>query len=432
MNAAPGIVTSGVGPPNAAVEVQPGMLVQPVVLVDEYGQYVTTSGSLATAGYLATQTTSVYVAGGSAPTTGQELIATSGTTATWQFGASGVLTTLGDMLFENSTPALARLAGNTSTTKMFLTQTGNGTVSANPAWGTIATSDLPAATTAVQGAVILSGSASTIQPAGTAASAGAIVTTKAAYADHIHPPGSSFLCAPTVYAPASQTSLTVIGQVMAPFVSEATTVAAGSNGGEISTIASWSSPSAGVLDVASTAGFPSSGTLFVAASGTTVAIVTYTGTAGGNQFTGCAYVSGSASGTVATGGAVGLAAGAASLVNTGSFTAPASGEVMVTVTFVGLGASSANIVGLGLAATGTVTPMVTNVETTTADGGAAQIPWTIRFLVTGLNPGTSYDFDLVGCVTAGGSFKVVAQGQTSTALSSGSTGGPAIMTVQAI
>jgi hypothetical protein len=72
-----------------------------------------------------------------------ELVATSGSAATWQFGASGVLTTLGDMLFENSTPALARLAGNTSATKMFLTQTGNGTISANPAWGTIAAADVP-------------------------------------------------------------------------------------------------------------------------------------------------------------------------------------------------------------------------------------------------------------------------------------------------
>jgi hypothetical protein len=197
MPPAPGIVTSGTGPPNAVVEIQPGMNVQPVVLVDQNGQYVTTSGSTATAGYLADLTgsvavfaapaptagqvltatsgstatwqsgstetagylattgASVYVAGGSAPSTGQELIATSGTTATWQFGASGVLTTLGDMLFENSTPALARLAGNTSATKMFLTQTGNGTVSAAPAWGTVTSSDLPTAGTAAQGAVLL-------------------------------------------------------------------------------------------------------------------------------------------------------------------------------------------------------------------------------------------------------------------------------------
>jgi hypothetical protein len=88
------------------------------------------------------------------------------------------------------------------------------------------------------------------------------------------------------------------------------TVAAGSNGGEISAIATWSSPSAGVLDIASigsgSAAFPSTGgTVTVAASGSTTAIVNYTGTATG-QLTGCTYVSGSATGTVATSGAVTL------------------------------------------------------------------------------------------------------------------------------
>lgn len=80
-----------------------------------------------------------------------------------------------------------------------------------------------------------------------------------------------------------------------------TTVAAGSNGGQISTIASWTAPSPGVLSAASTSGFPSAGTLIVQASGSaTGAFVTYTGIAG-STFTGCAYVSGAATGTVATG-----------------------------------------------------------------------------------------------------------------------------------
>ena len=53
------------------------------------------------------------------------------------------LTTLGDTLYENSTPAPTRLPGNTSATKNFLTQTGTGTASAAPAWGTIAAGDVP-------------------------------------------------------------------------------------------------------------------------------------------------------------------------------------------------------------------------------------------------------------------------------------------------
>ena len=62
-----------------------------------------------------------------------------------------------------------------------------------------------------------------------------------------------------------------------------------------------------MLDVASggAAFWPAAGTINVAASGSTTAVVTYTGISG-NSLTGCAYVSGSATGTVSTGGAVTL------------------------------------------------------------------------------------------------------------------------------
>lgn len=43
-------------------------------------------------------------------------------------------TTLGDLVYENATPAPARLPGNTTTTQKFLTQTGTGSVSAAPVW----------------------------------------------------------------------------------------------------------------------------------------------------------------------------------------------------------------------------------------------------------------------------------------------------------
>ena len=84
-----------------------------------------------------------------------------------------------------------------------------------------------------------------------------------------------------------------------------TTVAAGSNGGTISAIATWGGTYGGngVLDVASTSSWPTAGTITVAASSSTTAVVTYTGVSG-TSFTGCAYVSGSPSGTISTGGAV--------------------------------------------------------------------------------------------------------------------------------
>lgn len=57
--------------------------------------------------------------------------------------SSNPMTTLGDMMFENATPAAARLPGSISATKNFLTQTGNGTISATPAWGLLASGDIP-------------------------------------------------------------------------------------------------------------------------------------------------------------------------------------------------------------------------------------------------------------------------------------------------
>ena len=50
---------------------------------------------------------------------------------------------LGDIVHGNATPAWARLAGNITTTKQFLSQTGTGAVSAAPAWAAIADADVP-------------------------------------------------------------------------------------------------------------------------------------------------------------------------------------------------------------------------------------------------------------------------------------------------
>jgi hypothetical protein len=57
---------------------------------------------------------------------------------------SSVLTTLGDMLYRNGSD-LQRLAGNTTSTRKFLQQTGTGSASAAPAWDTLQVSDLPSA-----------------------------------------------------------------------------------------------------------------------------------------------------------------------------------------------------------------------------------------------------------------------------------------------
>ena len=99
-------------------------------------------------------------------------------------GFSNPMTTLGDLIYENATPAAARLAADMSNTRKFLRTQASGGVGQAPAWDTLVAGDLPAATTSAQGAVILDGTASDITATGTAAAAGAVG--KAADAGHTH------------------------------------------------------------------------------------------------------------------------------------------------------------------------------------------------------------------------------------------------------
>ena len=67
---------------------------------------------------------------------------TGATTAIAAFDALSPLTTLGDTIYHDGTDNV-RLAGNTTTTRKFLRQTGTGTVSAAPAWDTLVSGDIP-------------------------------------------------------------------------------------------------------------------------------------------------------------------------------------------------------------------------------------------------------------------------------------------------
>lgn len=59
------------------------------------------------------------------------------------FNALSPITTLGDIIFGSGQNVSSRLPGNTSTSKRFLVQTGTGSDSAAPSWGSIAASDVP-------------------------------------------------------------------------------------------------------------------------------------------------------------------------------------------------------------------------------------------------------------------------------------------------
>ena len=119
-------------------------------------------GAGGTLGSAAFTATSAY-----APAAGSTSITSLGTitVGTWQGGVVGItyggtgaatklaafnglspLTTLGDLIYSDGTDNV-RLAGNTSTSKRFLTQTGNGTISAAPGWNAILDADVPSTLT---------------------------------------------------------------------------------------------------------------------------------------------------------------------------------------------------------------------------------------------------------------------------------------------
>jgi hypothetical protein len=57
-------------------------------------------------------------------------------------GFTNPMTTLGDLMYGGASGVPTRLVGNTTTSKRFLAQTGDGTLSAAPSWGTVVDSDI--------------------------------------------------------------------------------------------------------------------------------------------------------------------------------------------------------------------------------------------------------------------------------------------------
>jgi trimeric autotransporter adhesin len=56
---------------------------------------------------------------------------------------SNPMTTLGDIIYENATPAPARLAGNVTSTREFLTSLGVSSLATAPTWSALASGDIP-------------------------------------------------------------------------------------------------------------------------------------------------------------------------------------------------------------------------------------------------------------------------------------------------
>jgi hypothetical protein len=139
----------------------------PVLTIDTYGRItgvttaavstlsgLTTNGVLYATSSSAVSTTSPGSAGQpllsggtlAAPaygTLGLSYGGTGQTTKSAAFDALSPMTTLGDLIYGGASGTNSRLVGNTTATKNFLVQTGNGTVSGAPIWGTILAADVP-------------------------------------------------------------------------------------------------------------------------------------------------------------------------------------------------------------------------------------------------------------------------------------------------
>lgn len=130
-----------------------------------------------------------------------------------------------------------------------------------------------------------------------------------------------------------------------------------------------------------------------------------------------------------------MAALSSANVNTGAFTAPPSGSVVVTASMIAQSNVANSNLAFGLAAHGTVTPVLANLVIDNDNGTSIPRLRTMEFVVTGLTPGTSYNLDLLAATAATDVLSVFAQGQITTTppLGVGSdSAAPVTMIVQAV
>ncbi len=130
-----------------------------------------------------------------------------------------------------------------------------------------------------------------------------------------------------------------------------------------------------------------------------------------------------------------LSAMSSANINTGSFTAPPSGNVVANVSMVAGVSNDAFAAVFALAEHGTASPVQGyTAQWKFTNSAFVPVPYSQAFQVTGLAPGTAYNFDLMFAVATGGTLSVFAIGQTGTAPSTASSGlgAPVTMTVQAV
>lgn len=142
---ASGLGTGGGGWPIAVGDLPPEAITAKVTVANQAARFALTTAQVQEGDYVSqTDTGALYVVVDDSALNGAggyQLVPT--TPALIGAPALSLLAALGALPYASGASTWAALAGNTTTTRKFLRQTGNGSVSAAPAWDTLQEGDLP-------------------------------------------------------------------------------------------------------------------------------------------------------------------------------------------------------------------------------------------------------------------------------------------------
>jgi hypothetical protein len=254
-------------------------------------------------------TISATLSGTASNVSGTVAIANGGTGATTvsaAFDALSPLTSLGDLLIGGASGADTRLAGNTTSTKQFLTSTGTGSAANAPAWGAISASDISSGTLTVAqggtGAATAAIARTNLGAASSGSNADITALTGLTTALSLGQGGTGATTAATartnlgaaasgantdITSLSNLSSLTTTGNVGIGTASPSARLdvngesRVGAAPATLTTVSGSHSSAVTTINVASTSGYPSVGTLLIKGEA-----ITYTGTTS-TSFTGC-------------------------------------------------------------------------------------------------------------------------------------------------
>ena len=118
-------------------------------------------------------------------------------------------------------------------------------------------------------------------------------------------------------------------------------------------------------------------------------------------------------------------------LQTGPFTVPPSGSILVRANFVAAQLSNTTGIALAVAAHGTVTPILGYAPQFSDAVLSLYLLYAVAIPVMGLTPGATLNLDLLGAVGLG-SFNIQAAGYTANPITAANRGAPVVLIVEAL